>query len=375
MPRTSRIGDGDTVSPARSWTRPLSWPRAVAAVLVVLLGAEVGLRAIADHLPRPVAGDTVEIELKLDQLRALSADGEPVDLVVLGNSTLDAGVDPTVLAEASVRFDAPYNAALLGAPLAAIGRWASEFVLAEADPDMVVLGLTPLDVPTLGSFGVSKPAVAAAFDASFDRLRPDAFQRADRNLSRRSVLVERRSAFRSPGELWRGITDTVTGEDEEFEGDGPVTLEDGTQGVRDRQTWEKRLLAPRGGNRTYWGVEFDGTISARLSAAERRAFQTSNIDDLQLAGVVNAIRDAGVADLVVVIPPHDRQALGEAGVPLDDFDRLADQLASFARAEDMAVIDLSAASWPHADFFDPAHLSKGGASRFTRLLAAELDRL
>jgi len=341
----------------------------------VLLVAELGLRSIADHLPRQIAGDTVEIELKYDQLRSLDGRGAPVDIVVLGNSTLDAAVDPAVLAEASQRFGAPYNAALLGAPLPAIQRWASEFVLAESDPDTVVLGLTPLDVPTVGIFGVSKPAVAGAFDASFDRLRPGAFQRADRNLSRRSALVERRSVFRSPGELWRGISDTVTGEEKAFEGDGPVTLEDGTRGVRDRETWRDRLLAPRGGNRTYWGAEFDGTVQTAVTPAERRAFETSNIDRRQLAGVVAAIRDGGVDDIVVVIPPHDLEALSDAGLPLDAFARLADQLADYARDQDMAVIDLSAARWPHADFFDAAHLSRRGSVRFTRLLAHELDQL
>lgn len=317
----------------------------------------------------------MEIELKYEQLRALAAADEPVDLVGLGNSTLDAAIDPTLLGEASRRFDAPFNAALLGAPLTAIRRWATDYVLVESAPDTVVLGLTPLDVRTVGIFGVSKPAMADAFERSLDRLAPSQLQRSDDYLSDRSTLVRRRALFRAPGELWRGLSDTVHDRDKEFEGDAPVTLEDGTRGVRDRATWEQDLLAPRGGIRTYWGAEFDGTSDSRVSAIEREALATSNLDRLQLTGVVSAIEDAGVGEVVIVVPPHDRSALAATGLDLDQFDRLSDQLVAFADDRRMAVLDLSGAQWDHADFFDPAHLSKQGSDRFTRWLARQLDAL
>lgn len=345
------------------------------AALAVLVLAELGMRAIDDQLPRATAGDTIEIELKYEQLEAMRAQGEPIDLVVLGNSTLDAGIDPVLLGEESARYDAVYNAALLGQPLGSIRRWAGEFVLEEADPDTVVLGLTPLDVPTLSIFGVSKPAVESAFEASFDALHPDALQRAEENVADHSALVRRRAAFRSPGELWRGITDTVYDREKQFQGDGPVTLEDGRQGVRDRQTWETELLGPRGTNRTYWGYSYDGTTESRISPSERRAYERANLDRLQLAGVVGGIRDAGVDDIVVVLPPHDLPALEQSGVPLATYHRLADDIVAFAQDEDLAVIDLSAVAWESSDFYDPAHLSKQGNERLTRLLAEELDRL
>lgn len=358
-----------------SWLRPVRWPEAALAVLVVLVGAEVGLRAIEDHLPRQTAGDTVEVELKYQQLRDLRAAGEPVDVVALGNSTLDAALDPAVFADVSRRFDAPFNAALLGAPLDAIRRWASDFVLEESQPDTAVLGLTPLDVPTVGIFGVSKPAVADAFTRSLDQLEPSRLQRADEAVSEHSALVRRRALFRSPGELWRGLSDTVHDSDKEFEGAGPVTLEDGTRGVRDRRTWQEELIAPRGGIRTYWGYEFDGTSDSRVSPIEQRALATSNVDRLQVGAVLDAIRDEGVEEIVVVIPPHDRTALEATGLDLAQFDRLADQLVDLSEAEGMAVLDLSRSQWDHADFFDPAHLSRGGSDRFSRWLARELDSL
>lgn len=357
------------------WAQPLTLGRAALAALVVLVLAELGMRAIDEHLPRPSAGDTVEIELKYAQLEQLAADGEPVDLVVLGNSTLDAGIDPVLLGETSARFDAVYNAALLGQPLASIRRWAREFVLARTDPDTVVLGLTPLDVPTLSIFGVSKPAVEAAFESTFDDLRPGPLQTADERLSRWSSLVRNRAAFRAPGELWRGVTDTVADRDKSFEGDGPVTFEDGTQGVRDRQTWEDVLLGPRGTNRTYWGSTFDGVTESRISPTERRAYREANIDRLQIAGVIDGIRDAGVDDIVVVLPPHELPALEQSGVPLDTYHRLAADIVDVVQAEGLTVIDLSAAAWDRSDFYDPAHLSKQGNRRLTRLLARELDAL
>lgn len=345
------------------------------AVVVVLAGAELGMRAIDQRLPRPLAGDTAEIELKDTQIHDLAAAGEPVDLVVLGNSTLDAGIDPVLLGQESVRFDAVYNAALLGQPLRSIRRWAKDFVLSETSPDTVVLGLTPLDVPTLSIFGVSKPAVEAAFEGTFDDLRPGPAQRADDNASRWSALVRHRAAFRSPGELWRGVTDTISGTDKAFQGSGPVTFEDGTQGVRDRQTWESVLLGPRGLNRTYWGGSYDGTTDSRISATERQAYEKSNIDRLQLAGVIGGIRAAGVDDIVVVLPPHDLPALEQSGVPLATYTRLAADITDFAQEEGLAVIDLSAANWDDSNFYDPAHLSRQGSRRLTRLLARELDTL
>lgn len=344
-------------------------------MVAVLLVSEIGLRAIDDHLPRETAGDTVEIELKYEQLRALREAGEPVDLLVLGNSTLDAAVDPVLLGQASSRFDAPYNAALLGAPLPAIRRWTTEFVLAECKPDTVVVGLTPLDVPSVDLFGVSKTAVADAFDASLDDLHPTTLQRADRAASDHSVLLKRRALFRAPVELWRGLSDAVHGQANEFEGAGPVTLEDGTRGVRDRATWETELLAPRGGNRTYWGAEFDGTSESRISPSQSRALASSNVNAAEVRALLADLHDANIDDIVLVLPPHDRAALADTGLDLAQFDRLAGQLVALGEEAGVAVIDMSGTEWDHSNFFDPAHLSKRGNDRFTRLLARQLDAL
>ena len=125
----------------------------------------------------------------------------------------------------------------------------------------------------------------------------------------------------------------------------------------------------------YWGGENDGTPPYRLSAGDRRTFETSTVDRLRLIGVIDAILDTGVDDVVVVIPPHDRALLADVGLPLRTFDRLSDDLISVARDEGLAAVDMSRTEWGHDYFFDPAHLSKRGSSRFTQILAAELDRL
>lgn len=356
-------------------TDRLTWRSALGVTLVVLVLAEGGMRLIGDHLPRRFSGDTVEIELKYDQLEALAAAGEPVDVVFLGNSTLDAAVDPAVFAEASVRYDAPYNAALLGAPLPSVRRWTSDFVLAEVSPDTVVIGVTPLDIPTNELFGVSKTSIEAAFEASFDSLQPSRLHWLEEEASKRSVLVRERSAFRAPVELWRGITDTIAGREKQFNDLAPVTLEDGRVVPRDRETWERELLLPRGGNTSYWGYEFDGVVTRRLSTEERRTFETSTVNLEQLQQVIDAVTDGGVHDVVLVIPPHDTPALEDTGVPLDAFHRVAGDLVRFGEERDLPVLDFSEVVWEHRFFYDPAHLSKAGTERFTAILARELDRL
>ena len=366
-----------TTRPVSIWRQRATWPRALVVVLVMVLLAEGSMRALEDHLPRNFAGDQIEVELKYDQLRALAAadDEQPVDILFLGNSTMDAALNPAVFAEASQKYDKPYNAALLGQPLPSVRRWAEQFVMPRVSPNVVVLGVTPLDLPDTDLFGVTKTAVEAAFDNTFDRLDPTPLQNLDRRVSSASALVRQRSAFRSPIELWRAVQDKISGEEKQFSGAGPTTLETGETVLRTREVWEQRLLQPRGGNANYWGATYDGVVFAQMSDAEKKVFSNAVVDVSQIRNVVDVIRDAGVDRVILVITPHNLDGLERTGGSLDGFRRSTQSIIEFGRGEDIPVVDFTRADWPLADYFDLAHLSKAGSTRFSTELATVIDSL
>ena len=343
---------------------------------MVLLIGELMMRSIESHLPRRFSGDEAEVELKYDELRSLDAAGHnPVDILFLGDSTMDAALDPAVFAQASNRYAKPFNGALLGQQLSSAQRWAKEFVLPQVKPRTVVLGVSPIELSGGDLFGVSQTAVEAAFDNTYDRLHPSPLGRLDADASKESALVRNRSTFRSPVEIWRALSDMVTGKKKNFFGGVPTKLEDGQTVLRSSANWKKYFILPRGGTTTYWGETYNAANLQPLGESERKSIRNNTVDIAQITRLLNIVEASGAGRIVLLIPPTNLRGLIQAGGSMTSWNRNTNTIKDFAKDHDLPLIDFSRADWPDDDYFDIAHLSKKGSARFSTELASVVDAL
>jgi hypothetical protein len=342
---------------ARRLLRPLL--ALTGAFLALVLVAEMAVRVVADQLPPPTAGDTEEIVRKHDQLDALTAAGRQPEVVFFGNSTIDAGVDPQAFTDASSSFDSAFNAALLGNTLDVPQRWVDGFVLDQTDPQVVVLGVTPLDVLEGDRSEADAAIRAASFDVKFDEIEEGPAADLTRWANDTSYLVRYRSSLQEPATLAEAAWNQLTGQ----EPPGDLTRPDGF--------WEENV-ADDGAVLAYRQGQLQSPNAGVVDDLSR-ALPT----DLRLDRVDDLIARADGTDSVLLIPPLALDALAGAGVPVERWHEIAGLIAQRGRELGMTTIDLSAdpAAFPTAMFFDPVHLNAAGAEHLSTQLAVALDAL
>lgn len=356
--------------------RRISLTAAAVAAVVLLLAVEVGVRAVEDWLPLSQAGDAAEVELKWDQIRALEDAGERTDVVFFGNSAMDAAIDPAVWADESAAYPLAFNASLLGQPFDSMRRWGSEFVLPHSDPALVVVGVTPFDVPQIDILNTSRALVNKLFEDAMDRLEDGPLARADRRLRDQSAIVRNRASFRSPIQLVRAGGDRLSGEEKPKQDSlQPVLLQTGEVVARTAEVWERDLIQPRGGVANYWGYAEPAPLGFSFeSAVQREIFRSSRTTRAQMTGF-EAMADEDGTDVLFVIPP----ALPEAYTPFTGSVSATEAAERHVRrvAADLGVpvLDFSEIDYPRDHFADPVHLNKRGSEVFSRDLARALDDL
>lgn len=346
------------------------------AVVALLLVTELGVRAVEGWLPVSQAGDAAEVELKWEQVLALEEAGEGTDVLFLGSSAMDAAVDPETWAVTSVAYPRPYNASLLGQPFDSMRRWAGDFVLPRTDPALVVVGITPFDVPQIDILNTSRAVVEKLFDDAMDRLEDGALSRADRRLADRSAIVRHRSSFRSPIQLVRAARDRATGAEQPKQDSlQPVRLVDGRIVARTAEVWEEHLMRPRGGVANYWGFTEPIPLGFTFDdPVQQQIFRSSQTTATQLRGFRDVADEAG-AEVVFVIPP----TLPGAYTPFTGSQQATDaaeqHIRDVAADLDVPVLDFTDAVYPDDHFADAVHLNRTGSVRFSRDLAAAVDDL
>lgn len=351
----------------------------VVVALVVVLGAELFARSISAHLPPLLTGDEVEMEIKADQVAALGAgpEGDQPQVVFFGNSMTDAGISPETVATASQRWDRVYNASLIGAPVTSEARWAERHVLNRVDPDVVVLGVSPLDLIDVnpldlldvGDGETRSQAVEAAFDATLDELSPSIADELFGPVEEHSQLVRHRGSLRSPRQLWRALTDTLGGEPVRESIPQVATVEGGEVVPRDRAFWES-AIRPTGGTSQFHDRRLDVTRDPDLEGRISEAAATAAYRPARLRTLLDAVVEEG-REVVVVAPPIATAAMTPAAVArLED---LTERMADEAERAGAGFVDFTAAAYPLSAFADVAHLNGPGSERFSADLGARLD--
>ncbi|CAN5701099.1 hypothetical protein BH24ACT4_BH24ACT4_18500 [soil metagenome] len=354
--------------------QPMPWSGIAAAVVVLLLATELGTRAVEDWLPISQAGDAAEVEIKYEQITALDEAGEPTDVVFFGNSAMDAAIDPAVWMEESRTYPLPYNASLLGQPYDSVRRWEADFVLPHTDPALVVVGITPFDVPQIDILNTSRAVVEKLFDDAMDRLDAGSLARLDERLQDRSAILRHRSSFRSPVQLYRAGRSRLTNADKPKQDSlQPVVLTDGQVVARTEQVWAEELIQPRGGVANYWGLDEPAELGFELaSPVQQEIFRSSRTSRTQMAALRDAAQDEG-AQVVFVIPPSLPDAYttftGSLDATADAIETVRDEATDLG----VPVFDFSGARYPDDHFADAVHLNRVGSARFSADLAAALD--
>lgn len=327
-----------------------------AIALVIVLAAELGTRAISSHLfpPEWAAG---EVAYKHDQLTRAPAD---VRTVFLGDSMIDAGVDPAAFRDRAPRTGPGYNAALLGAPLAAQQLWADRIVLDQLSPDLVVLGVSPTAVSTLGVGSRDRLTYGEVISQNVRSLGDDGWARLADDVGEQVYLVRYRTSLRNPRLVASATWDTLTGK-------GGLDAS-----LRPPSFWPANT-SPLGQVTAYRGGQAAPTGPAGL-IDNIRALLAADTVMAPLDDAVATVRSHG-ASLVLVVPPTALDVMAASGIDVDQWRAAVRTLADRARELDVAFVDFTDAGYDRSQFFDPFHLNGAGSDRFSRELGAAVDGL
>lgn len=324
--------------------------------------AELVTRALAPQLVPESWGirNVSEASVKRDQLAAAGAAGRAPQVLFLGDSTIDAGVSPSAFAEASTSFSSGYDAALMGARLPTQRLWVDRFVLAESSPRLVVQGVTPLLVSTLGA----SPADASSYDATLTRhlanLEPDVWQRLEEAGGDRLALVRYRSSLRNPRLVAEAAGNRLTG-------------------VPDRPVVERRddliagKISAEGQSLTFTDKTPETTGLEPLFAAVNQSLD-GRYSFGALDGVLGLYRERSIPT-VVVVPPVATELMVAGGVDLDRWRESARKIVEHARERGVPALDYTDRGYPADLFGDVMHLNGRGSFRFSSDLARDVDAL
>ena len=304
--------------------------RFVAALLAVLLVAEVGFRALDGRFAEPVTWYHEIAQAKVEHLEGID---EPLDLVFTGTSQSYHGIDPRVVdAHLGTR---SYNAGIPAGIPPVQRRWLFDAVLPEVEVDTVVWAMSSVDLND------ARPqSVIDLYDTALETRR-GVLADADRWLSERSALFRHRRSFADP-QAW-------------VDDDDPV----------DRA---RRVLHSSGKRRPG---------SPNLSDRERQRIRRDVVGDFRVGGrmvdlVAETVRELQARDIDVVLvwlpeAPRFAELLPDRSMQREA-KREADRLA---RRLGVALVDVSR-GYRNRDFIDFTHLDGDAADRLSAELARRL---
>ena len=316
----------------------------VVVVVAVLAVAELGTRAIDANLPQPLAWHNFETQKKVGQMNRLRAAGG-ADVVFLGNSMMNVGVDPAVVDDAVPGIHA-YNASIGSAVPRQTEPWALDVVLPRLHPKLAVIGVTSFEFTDTG---LGRTAFLDAFLASRGAKqamgRESTTDRVDRWLRARSAFWDHRFELRKPRVVIDAIRGRKPAETREVATISPL----GYEGYLNTQRFENRVLGA-GLDVSKWAP---GTRD--VGALDRL------VRGLQARHVVVALVSMPVTAEYIAGHPHG----------MADFDRFSEMLRGLAQRDGAALIELDLGR-QHQYFADEVHLRRTGNEEFTRQLLGEL---
>jgi hypothetical protein len=320
----------------------------IIVALVVLLLAEVAVRVGKSSLATPSAWPAPELQKKYDQIVARAGSAQGTDVVLVGDSMMDAGGDPAALVAAGSAARV-YNASVAGETLPTIAEWTAKVVVPRLHPKVVVIGFSSNEL----SPAVLAPSLGLSAYRHSRAVRDaegtgGVIDRADGLLRRTSMLYRYRSVLRNPLSLGGTVAGSAGGIfDPKLTGDGQDLAFTGQQYLAQGGVNQARLVI--------------GTIIATLEG-----FTVGKDNVAILQGLITNLRRQNIQVLLVAMPvTADLVSFHPAGAA--DYQRALASFGSIAQASG-ALLAVPGV-WPINEFADPVHLNGAGTVHFTKYLA------
>jgi len=317
---------------------------AALAVAVIVFGiAEAAARAIEPRLQPPVLWGDLETQWKVAQMDGLAAGGG-ADVVFLGSSIVNAGIDPALFAELSEPGTVVYDAALNATSPQLLELWATEIVLPRLQPDLVVIGLSSR---SLNDHGISQAEQYERYVESIERAfeigEATIPQRIDRAMSNVSAVVRLRSEIRRPFAVFNDLRGT---------------------------TRSLLALTDQGATTRLRGMEYHVSSAFRAQTVELDLvdYQIGGVELAALARLVDEIRSIGARVLLVDMPVMEADYTPMHPNGQADPDAYRAALREFADQNDVHLATPPDLPWPAEQFADPLHLNQSGVDRLTTWL-------
>jgi len=314
--------------------------------LLVVLAAELSLRALAGRLPEPVGWKQRDLGLVVERMEAVARSGRSVDVAFLGSSAATFAFEPDELAdETGLR---GFVAGMPGASVTSLDLWAREMVVPLLRPRMVVIALTSRE---MNANAEPQRRFREGYLDSPERRRllgtETAGDRLRRIASEHSAVIRYRSYLRRPAAFVKNFVDPTKLE-------GPI--EYGPNGeprwARADAPYSIPVMEPwRHGDLT----DFDVTEEA------------PSLDRL-----IRFLRTEGIEVVLVELPVVESLYVGYHPRGAADLRAFRTALAERADMQDVPLVGAPTLEPIETWFVDDIHLNRAGAARFTRWLARRL---
>ncbi len=305
--------------------------------LVAVIGlAEATARMAQAAGPPVLRWYDATAQLKVVQMEDLGQ----ADVVFAGTSMAWQGLVPEVFTAADPDGRSAYNAGLAGGVPVVTEPWLLDQVIPRLEPDLVIWGLSSLDLSV--SYGADN------LERYKDALetRSGWLASVERVSSRASALVGYRSILRDPESLFGAERSRV---ESDLAGSA--------------------LILGAGGERR--SFEFDVSDTRRDQVAARvRGFAIDGTDIAAIHRTIAALDDRGIELILVELPAPDRYVDLH---PNDqaDLNRVHATIVTIADLTDTRLIDLRH-GYTDDDYVDYTHLDESGARALTAELAGRL---
>ncbi|MBT8166333.1 MAG: SGNH/GDSL hydrolase family protein [Acidimicrobiia bacterium] len=341
VPDTTAADDLVLLDPLPEPTSLLRRPgaRTVAIVVAVLVVTELVARVLSGGLPNP-DWNFAQTDRKVGEMEAMAAAGETADVVLIGNSSVNAAFVTDDL-EARSGLGTFFNAGLDGSSMRQTEDWTLNVVVPLIAPDTVVIGLTSRDLNDASS---SNAEVFDKYLNSRGRARflgeETTGQQVQRAASRASALVRISPFLRDPASL-------VT----QYNPDGPDTGE---------------FVLP--------GEEYNPR-PLDVTRTRERALNDYTLGGVELDALTRLIEQLASQDIQVVVVEmpfvaEDYLDMHPNGVA--DYDAYRRVVTDFTSENDLTYVDLTEYPWTTDEFYDFLHVNSTGIAIVNAMVADAL---
>jgi len=317
--------------------RPGTWT--VIIVIAVLVLTELVARVLSGGLPNPDWNFT-QTDRKVGEMEAMAAAGQTADVVLIGNSSVNAAFVTDDL-EARSGLGTFFNAGLDGSSMRQTEDWTLNVVVPLIAPETVVIGLTSRDLNDASS---SNAEVFDKYLNSRGRARflgeETTGQQVQRALSGVSALVRISPFLRDPASL-------VT----QYNPNGPDTGE---------------FVLP--------GEEYNPR-PLDVTRTRERALNDYTLGGVELEALtrlVEQLKAQGIEVVVVEMPYVAEDYLDMHPDGVADYEAYRRLVATFTAGNDLPYIDLTDYPWTTNEFYDFLHVNSSGIAIVNAMLADAL---